>query len=1558
MRFGSLTKNSARPYKLSYSYELVAKFMHFEGQLSSDQSMKLIFKNSYTCVQSACFRRYHSILLDLIVILGFGLCCQVSAQEVSYEEWSGLVFDMESGAPSTLPESDYLGNGVANIVAYASGFDPKLSSDNFLPKTHSVVVGETQMIVCDFYLSDFATEVEVTFETSTDLENWSVPDDASTVVPGSLLPDASIHRHVFPEPKMNGFVRLTYSMDTLTEVLIPSVVGLSLQEAFEALQLQRLIIGAISTDQIVNELPGTVRFQGNSAGSLVEAGSSLDLLIAIPLDPNQFIDVFGDRIEENEETALAYYAAVDPRGDKLTLAQWMRVNGVAAADGGVNGAGQTGAVRAETVYFNDGDLGFGRHMYMHVGVDIYGNPSLIYWVTNHETVDDAWQNAGSPLATVAMEYSSTPDGTRAPYVKFYTFGPDGERITHIDLDGRGEKFQPGMCTSCHGGKPNDLVSGVYPDSGDIGTRFLPFDLDTFRFSNINNSYSRANQESEFKVLNEWILNHHLNYTAPVPEVEITEHIYSGGDTVFFNGDNMGDQTLSMTLAGLGGLIQNIEFLIPIPEQGAAPNFFSNPAGNFFLDLVSPSGTSVRLLSANDLNTFEDEASFDGVRLLDGANRGPQDMYDDYPTVTGSFRPSEALSKIRGEDPNGLWMLRFEIEPSGVDMDVELKSWGLRIHTAATSPFNPESFQELPTQGEHFYEGDNITIGADATNVTGSGSIEVSGVVGPIEDLDLRFPAFDGVFAYIASIQSSFTAEDLANTQLILESPAGTRVTLTDPETTPAVAPGEDAVFGEIRFDDAAPSTLGDLSNPFEGTIRPHDSLSAFNGEDPNGVWRLELMPKSTSAPIDYAILRRWSLIFNSDRDPKLAPVEVIQRWYGGDELPGGTHTENEVPVGWREPFAPAGSEQFYLEVLKPSCRICHVNQQNNSITFRNFDEFLSNADRIHHLVYEEGSMPAAKRTFDNFWKSFDPDQYRALLDFLNQQGEVRHERLLSDPLIDADWYVGTRHIAVDPTGRGGIHALINDENQNLLMLSSLDNGLTWRNTPATGLPMSDVHDFVASSETDRTDGLLYMMGGDGIRPDLYAYGRSTSFSWTPKSGTGLPNITNPFELSESLDGSIHDSETLYLNLSGAASSTATLGLYRSINGGDLWTRIHNRPTLDSQEDPLESNLIYAACEGVGEKIEVWMIDTATGNQATKIGDFDAPSLFNSQIAVSRNGDRLSIYLLNANRLFRTDDLGATWVPLNENFPEFDSMFNRSLKNLVTLPSDPGRVYVSTFSSYGILGSHDWGDSWRRVLNADFRPEPGDKVVVAYSLVGHPDKPELFYISLDWDSDGGYGFYRAHVPSDELTGPGRPIAVASAVGKAVVSEDISLDGTRSLYSNGYTWSVLDAPPGATEGVDYQMNNGSIQIATFNATRAGTYTLQLLTQSNALQSEPNVFAVRYEEQAQQSNVSFKTEVVPAMVICKICHEGGAAAPGGFDLTSNNTAVLHSEITADISGKTGFEGDMRVDLLSPASSLILTQPSGQTSHGAGVIEGFEVGNPNYQLLLKWISEGALNN
>lgn len=239
----------------------------------------------------------------------------------------------------------------------------------------------------------------------------------------------------------------------------------------------------------------------------------------IPSDPHSFLTKKG---VDDPSTAEAYYKAIDPLDQKTTFKKWKRRNGFrvnpdANRDG--NAFNDDRKIKEESaVYLNAVDLHLGRAMHAKKRKD-----GLAYYVCNHPTANDAVRGK-KLIACVAMEYSVVPgvNGNQA-FTKFYVYDNIGKRIPSADLDGRGEKYVPGLCMACHGGTHANGQSFQTGDNPNVAAQFLPFDLDNFEFAN-RRRFKRPDQEGKFRGLNKIV-----KATAPLTAItQLIDGWYPGG----------------------------------------------------------------------------------------------------------------------------------------------------------------------------------------------------------------------------------------------------------------------------------------------------------------------------------------------------------------------------------------------------------------------------------------------------------------------------------------------------------------------------------------------------------------------------------------------------------------------------------------------------------------------------------------------------------------------------------------------------------------------------------------------------------------------------------------------------------------------------------------------------------------------------------------------------------------------------------------------------------------------------------------------------------------------
>ena len=203
------------------------------------------------------------------------------------------------------------------------------------------------------------------------------------------------------------------------------------------------------------------------------------------------------------DNSAAYQAATNAGlgGNRNTLNNWKIVNGF-----NTNGALATG--EATAIYFNNGDLKFGRDM--HCRQTNTSTKAMACYVSNFGAVgtDDATsalalakqyetsgQTAPLPGATVAMEYDP------ATGVQFFAYHGDGTYFPNPALDSEGNKPMPDMCMACH--------QGLYLGDTNVnnGANFLPFDLGSFK-NDAGNTFPldppSATVQEQFRLMNSMV----------------------------------------------------------------------------------------------------------------------------------------------------------------------------------------------------------------------------------------------------------------------------------------------------------------------------------------------------------------------------------------------------------------------------------------------------------------------------------------------------------------------------------------------------------------------------------------------------------------------------------------------------------------------------------------------------------------------------------------------------------------------------------------------------------------------------------------------------------------------------------------------------------------------------------------------------------------------------------------------------------------------------------------------------------------------------------------------
>ena len=287
---------------------------------------------------------------------------------------------------------------------------------------------------------------------------------------------------------------------------------------------------AITQDALLNLDMGTIALPGVSAPEVQSMAATLNgTTIAsanfqaapqpLPSDIVSRADAFlAEKGLDSRMGACQYYKAIgavhdcDASGNliaPITFTDWKRTVKI---DGYARGA-----LTFRAAYINKVDLNLAR---VHESIS-YGPNQTAAVVCNHlgppdffdppqAEVDTAVDNAirnKNLVACVAMDYMvSNGVNNNQPFVRFLIFGPSGQLLPSINLDGRREKFVPGTCIVCHGG---DHYAGKFPEDGsgaaNVGGHFLPYDTGNFEFSS-KLGLRGTDQELAIYYLNQNLLN--------------------------------------------------------------------------------------------------------------------------------------------------------------------------------------------------------------------------------------------------------------------------------------------------------------------------------------------------------------------------------------------------------------------------------------------------------------------------------------------------------------------------------------------------------------------------------------------------------------------------------------------------------------------------------------------------------------------------------------------------------------------------------------------------------------------------------------------------------------------------------------------------------------------------------------------------------------------------------------------------------------------------------------------------------------------------------------------
>jgi len=525
----------------------------------------------------------------------------------------------------------------------------------------------------EFYLIYMAEDPSVTaenFDTLTSGMRHQVENATTFTHPVPLTPGAKYYFIIIAKNAAGSSARSERIEITPLQpptTTMPNLIGKTPLQAKILLNDANLILKQQKYQAKVTEPPVTVISQSINSGTTIDEGEAINIDISLPPDPDGFLtDPFDP--PGNQDSATAYYQAIDPDNTRTTFEAWRQANGFTDQEN----------YDASVLYFNKLDHLFARK----VSFRREGNNIMMY-AHHYPTLADAKANTDL-LETVAIEYSPAANGESAAqsYVKFFAFSADGQRVVQTDIDAfdidlkrvaadaperdtsrRGAEFVPNGCIVCHGGESLALKDGIYPDQGNTQSRLIPFDMDTFEYDEVvDTQYSKAAQQENFRILNQAIIDTFAGNSGSTTATVVFEDSISIPDFCS-NSDKTGAPdctnkqpgiaTLPLEVQGLTGPIQDLNISI---DQLQHENI-----SDLRLVLESPTGKQVLLVKQRGGETVD----ISELRLNDEASKNIARANTQNSPLTGIWKPESApdgqaintrLASLNQEDPNGTWKL--------------------------------------------------------------------------------------------------------------------------------------------------------------------------------------------------------------------------------------------------------------------------------------------------------------------------------------------------------------------------------------------------------------------------------------------------------------------------------------------------------------------------------------------------------------------------------------------------------------------------------------------------------------------------------------------------------------------------------------------------------------------------------------------------------------------------------------------------------------------------------------------------------------------------------------
>lgn len=270
---------------------------------------------------------------------------------------------------------------------------------------------------------------------------------------------------------------------------------------------------------------------------------------------------------------------------------------------------------------------------------------------------------------------------------------------------------------------------------------------------------------------------------------------------------------TLAVSGLGAYLWDVDVITEITHTWSA---------DLEIVLTAPNGRSTTITSNNGSSN---DNVYNGTLWDDQALTPITDWAFANGVAATPVVPEGTLARMRGVNPNGTWTLTI-IDEVGGDSG-NLGRWALRITSFSSEPFSTLT---------QVIDGTDTPI-PDNASVTRT--MVVSGATQGITDVDLH---------------TAITHTSNTDLDITLTSPQGTTAVITTDN-----ASSHDNVFNGTLWNDQNSNRVTDYvftNGVTAAVLQPEGALAAFDGEDPNGTWRLRI---TDDTALDTGTLDSWQL---------------------------------------------------------------------------------------------------------------------------------------------------------------------------------------------------------------------------------------------------------------------------------------------------------------------------------------------------------------------------------------------------------------------------------------------------------------------------------------------------------------------------------------------------------------------------------------------------------------------------------------------------------------------------------------------------------------------------